>query len=164
MSAAWPKPQLLRCSSPKPRLSRLRYAAFFVFLVFVWCTAPLLRAQVAPAVSETFRQASEAMRSGNLDQAVAGFSSVVKLAPTFSEAHFNLGLAYAELGRHNEAIVSFEKALALKPKLRGANLFLGVAHYKLNQFDTALADLKKEAVTYPKDAGAWMWLGVVDLA
>jgi len=141
------------------------YAAFvFVFLVFVWSTVPLLPAQVAPAVSETFRQASEAMRAGNLDEAVAGFSSVVKQAPTFSEAHFNLGLAYAELGRHHEAIVSFEKALALKPKLRGANLFLGVAHYKLNQFDTALADLKKEAVAYPKDAGAWMWLGVVDLA
>src|SRR5882672_8685955 len=165
MSGAWPKPQLLSCSSPKPRLSRVWYAAFvFVFLVFVWSTVPLLPAQVAPAVSETFRQASEAMRAGNLDEAVAGFSSVVKQAPTFSEAHFNLGLAYAELGRHNEAIVSFEKALALKPKLRGANLFLGVAHYKLNQFDTALADLKKEAVAYPKDAGAWMWLGVVDLA
>jgi tetratricopeptide (TPR) repeat protein len=121
-------------------------------------------AQVAPDVAEKFRDASEAMRSGNLDEATAGFAAIVKQAPTFAEAHFNLGLVREEQGHHDEAIASFEKALSLKPRLHGANLFLGVAHYKLNQFDQALAALRKEATAYPKDAGAWMWLGVVALA
>src|SRR5882724_1738068 len=164
MSATQLMPQSLKRSFPKLRLSRLRDAAFALFFLVFMCTAAaLLSAQVAPGGSEKFRQASEAMRAGNLDEAVAGFSSVVKRAPTFAEAHFNLALAYEELGKHNEAIVSFEKALALKPKLHGANLFLGIARYKLNQFEKALEDIKKEVVAYPKDAGARMWLGVVEL-
>jgi tetratricopeptide (TPR) repeat protein len=104
------------------------------------------------------------MRQGNFERAVEGFSSVTKQAPTFAEAHFNLGLAYEELGKPNEAIASLEKALALKPRLHGTNLFLGVAYYKLNQLDAALVAIKKEATAYPKDAGALMWLGVVELA
>lgn len=121
-------------------------------------------AQVPPDAVDKFRLASEAMRAGNFDEAAAGFSAVIKEAPSFAEAHFNLGLVREEQGQHDEAIASFKKALSLKPGLHGANLFLGVAHYKLNQFDQALAALKKETTAYPKDAGAWMWLGVVALA
>jgi len=120
--------------------------------------------QLPSDAADKFRQASEAMRAGNLDAAAAGFAEVIKQAPTFAEAHFNLGLVREEQGQHTEAIASFEKALSLKPRLRGANLFLGVAHYKLNELDHALAALKKEAAAYPKDAAAWMWVGVVSLA
>jgi tetratricopeptide (TPR) repeat protein len=121
-------------------------------------------AQVPPDAEDKFRGASEAMRAGNLDEAAAGFASVVKEAPAFAEGYFNLGLVREEQGRHDEAIASFEKALSLKPRLHGANLFLGIAHYKLNQFDLALVALRKESAAYPKDAGAWMWVGVVALA
>jgi tetratricopeptide (TPR) repeat protein len=123
-----------------------------------------LSAQLPPDATEKFRQASEAMRSGNLDEAAAGFAAVLKQAPAFAEAHFNLGLVREEQGQHDEAVAQFEKALALKPRLRGANLFLGVAHYKLNHLDQALAAMKKETAAYPRDAAAWMWLGVVALA
>jgi tetratricopeptide (TPR) repeat protein len=87
-------------------------------------------AQVPPDAADKFRVASEAMRAGNLDDAAAGFASVVKEAPAFAEGYFNLGLVRGEQGRHDEAIASFEKALSLKPRLHGANLFLGIAHYK----------------------------------
>jgi tetratricopeptide (TPR) repeat protein len=126
--------------------------------------APPTPAQVPPDAAEKFRVASEAMRGGNLDEAAAGFASVVKEAPAFAEGYFNLGLVREEQGRHDEAIASFEKALSLKPRLHGANLFRGIAHYKLNQFDQALVALRKESAAYPKDAGAWMWVGVVALA
>ena len=121
-------------------------------------------AQLAPAADQAFRQASEAMRQGDLNAAGEGFASVTKLAPAFAEGYMNLGLVRGEQGKQDEAIHNFEKALALKPRLRGANLFLGVANYKLNQFDKALVALKKETAAYPKDAGAWMWLGVIELA
>jgi protein O-GlcNAc transferase len=121
-------------------------------------------AQLPTAAAEQFRQAAESMRNGDLDSAGAGFAAVIKQAPAFAEAHFNLGLVQEERGQHAEAIGSFQKALTLKPRLHGANLFLGVAHYKLNHFDEAVVALKKETAGYPKDAGAWMWLGVVNLA
>jgi len=135
--------------------------ACFALLFFV---DSRLAAQAAPEVSRAFTQASNAMRQGDLNQAGDGFAAVTKLAPTFAEAHFNLGLVREEQGRLEEAIASFEKALKLKPRLHGANLFLAVAYYKLNHFDQALAAVRKETDVYPKDASAWMWLGLIDLA
>ena len=126
-------------------------------------TVPL-RAQSPLGVDSRFREASEAMRNGNLEAAAEGFAAVVKEAPSFAAAHLNLGLVREEQGRHEEAIASFQKALLLNPKLRGANLFLGIAEYRLNQLDKAIPPLRKETAAYPKDAGAWMWLGVIELA
>ena len=130
----------------------------------LFCLAWPLRAQLAPEASEIFRRASEAMRRGDLNTAGDGFADVVKAAPGFAEAHFNLGLVRQEQGRLDEAVSSFEKALVLKPHLHGANLFLAAANDKLNHFDQALAAARKETANFPRDATAWMWLGVIELA
>ena len=114
--------------------------------------------------SEQFREATEAMKQGRLDEAASGFSSVVKTAPGFAEAYLNLGLVLEEQGKNEEAIGSLQKALQLKPRLRGANLFLGIAQYRLNHFDLAAASLKKEILYFPSSANGWMWLGAVQLA
>src|SRR6266516_948725 len=115
-------------------------------------------------IDERFRQATEAMRAGHLDEAAEGFAWVIAASPAFAEAHFNLGLVREEQGKNEEAIAGFQKALALKPRLHGAHLFLGVAEYRLNQFDKAIAALRNETTDYPSDANAWMWLGVAELA
>ena len=120
-------------------------------------------AQVAD-FSERFREATEAMRQGRLDEAAAGFSAVTAAAPNFAEAHLNLGLVLEEQRKNEEAIAQFQKALALKPRLRGATLFLGIAQYRLNRLDDAVASFKKETAYYPNDANPWMWLGVAYLA
>jgi tetratricopeptide (TPR) repeat protein len=125
---------------------------------------PSLCSQASPQGSEQFRQASEAMRRGDLDAAGDGFAAATKATPTFAEAHFNLGLVREEQGRMEEAATSLQKALTLKPQLHGANLFLAVAYYRMNRFEPALTAIRKETAAYPKDAPAWMWLGVIQLA
>jgi tetratricopeptide (TPR) repeat protein len=134
--------------------------AFVLLLAGLTCSA---QTPVPAGVTEKFRQASDAMRQGNLDQAGDGFAAVVKEAPTFAEAFLNLGLVREEQGRHDEAIAGFQKALQLKPRLRGANLFLGIAEYRTSQLDASVAALHKETAISPKDANAWMWLGIVAL-
>src|SRR5258706_15848651 len=134
------------------------------FSVLISSASPMASPQATTDVNESFRQASAAMRQGNLDEAAAGFSSVAQASPTFAEAHFNLALVREEQGRHDDAIASFQKALALKPRLHGANLFLGIAEFRLNHLDKASNAVAKETANYPKDAAAWMWLGVVRLA
>lgn len=124
----------------------------------------VLGAQTAPAVDAQFRQAAEAMRNGNLDEAGRGFAAVTQAAPNFAEAYLNLGLVREEQGRHQEAVASLEKALSLKPRLHGANLFLGIARFHLGQLEPAAAALQKEAAAYAKDSQPWMWLGIVRLA
>jgi tetratricopeptide (TPR) repeat protein len=141
---------------------RTSFALSLVFLSF----SPLCPAtqQAPPDVNDRFRAATEALRQGHLDHAAEGFAAVVKAAPTFAEAHLNLGLVWEEQGKNEEAISSLQTALKLKPRLRGANLFLGIAEYRLNRFDLAITALKKESALDPSSANAWMWLGVVQLA
>src|ERR1700751_3355413 len=143
------------------RPSRSTTLTVFCFLIFL-CVAVVARAQNA-TVEEQFRQATDAMKAGRLDEAAQTLSSIVSTSPTFAEAHLNLGLVREEQGKNEEAIASFRKALALKPRLRGANLFLGVAQYRLNDLTNALAAVRKETLFYPNDANAWMWVGGIEL-
>src|SRR5438876_2037220 len=136
------------------------FACLFVHFV----GAVILAAQNAPVESDSFRQASAAMRRGDLNAAAEGFEVAAKTAPSFAPAHLNLGLVREEQGRFDEAIASLQKALSLKPGLHGANLFLGIAYYRTNRFEPAIAAVKKETLAYPKDASAWMWQGVIQLA
>ncbi len=133
---------------------------FVLLLAGLTCLA---QTPVPAGVTEKFRQASDAMRQGNLDQAGDGFAAVVKEAPTFAEAFMNLGLVREEQGRHEEAIADFQKALQFKPRLRGASLFLGIAEYRISRLDASVAALRKETTVSPKDANVWMWLGIVAL-
>ena len=133
-----------------------------VLLIALLLTVPLL--SQTPDQAAIFARATQAMQQGNLEEAGAGFAAVVKQAPSFAEAHFNLGLVRQEQGRYEDAIASFHKALALKPRLHGANLFLGIGAFRINHLDEADAAIKKETANFPKDPNAWMWLGVVNLA
>src|SRR5260370_25250376 len=136
-------------------------------LLILWMISGLtdsLQAQRAPEVDNRFRQAWERMRKGNRDEAAEAFAAIVKEAPPFAEAHFNLGLVREEKGSHSEAIASFERALSLKPRLRGANLFSGIAEFRINHLDRAVAAVKKETVNYPSDASAWLGLGCIPWA
>jgi len=117
-----------------------------------------------PSSNDHFRQATEAMRAGRLDEAADGFAAVIASSSAFAEAHFNLGLVREEQGRNADAVACLQRALQLKPRLRGANLFLGIAEYRLNHLDRAIGAFRKEAALAPSDANAWMWLGVAQLA
>src|ERR1700730_18552374 len=94
----------------------LRLLSPLVLCMLNVISAPLW-AQRSPDVDDRFRQATEAMRKGKLEEAGEGLAAVVSRAPTFAEAHLNLGLVREEQGRHEEAIGSFQKALGLKPSL-----------------------------------------------
>jgi tetratricopeptide (TPR) repeat protein len=125
---------------------------------------PVLASSQNGAVEKSLYEGNQAMRGGQWDVAASCFSRVITLAPTFAEAHFNLGLARLQQGRWNDAIPSFEKSLALKPHLHGANLFLGIARYRKGEYADALAALKREAQSDPSNSKVFMWLGVAQLA
>jgi len=148
-----------------PRFARQLPAISSAILLFIFpvVAAHAQTAQVSPAITKHFEEATEAMRQGNLNQAGDGFAAIIKEAPTFAEAFLNFGLVREEQRRHEEAIAAFQKALQLKPRLRGANLFLGIAEYRTSQLDASVAALRKETTISPKDANAWMWLGIAAL-
>src|SRR5215469_16084525 len=150
------KKRLLRMGLPL-----LRWTLACLFLSQLHCTRACAQSTSTEA---RFREATEALRAGHLDEAADKFATITKDSPGFAEAHLDLGLIREEQGRNEEAIASLQKALTLKPRLRGANLFLAIAEYRLNHFDKSISALQKETSYYPSDANAWMWLGVVQLA
>ncbi len=65
---------------------------------------------------------------------------------------FNLGMAYAELGRTEEAIGTFKRAVALKPSRADNHYGLG-----LMLMETGLPDKAMEAFSAALDADAGYW-------
>jgi tetratricopeptide (TPR) repeat protein len=140
-------------------------AATLAFCVLAALCPPVLQAQSQAKTWESlFREGTEAMRAGNLDQAGQDFSAAAKINPSFAEASFNLGLVRMQQGKYGEAISSLNRSLVLKPRLRGAHLFLGIACYRRNEYDKAIPALKRETDIDPSNAQAFMWLGVAELA
>ena len=134
-----------------------------LILVGVFAFPVLAQTQTA-TFEKTFQDGTEALKSGQLEQAAADFKQVTVQAPGFAEGYFNLGLVRLQQGRLDDAATSLDRAVTLKPKLRGANLFLGIVRYRKNEYAEAIAALKRETQIDPASSKAFMWLGVAQLA
>ena len=55
------------------------------------------------------------LKQGRLDKAINYFSEALRLNPEFAEAHNNLGVVLARLGKFEDAGVHFREALRIKP-------------------------------------------------
>ena len=55
--------------------------------------------------------------SGEFDQALATIAPLAKGLPTMAEAHLELGLTLADLGRTAEAVAAFRRTVALDPRV-----------------------------------------------
>jgi tetratricopeptide (TPR) repeat protein len=72
--------------------------------------------------------------------------------PRSPQAHYELGVQYAELDRPLDAIRAFERALALAPRFRDAQLHIGLCHATAGQHRQALKALRAAARTLPQYA------------
>jgi tetratricopeptide (TPR) repeat protein len=52
---------------------------------------------------------------GQFDKAADCYSEVIQIRPEYADAHFNLGVAYGELGRRDEEIREYKKATDIVP-------------------------------------------------
>jgi len=75
-------------------------------------------------------------------------------------AWFSLGLAYANLGRHQDAIAAYREALRLKPDFAAAWYNLGVAYANLGRYREAIEAYREATLIRPDYAEAWYTLGV----
>jgi len=55
------------------------------------------------------------LQQGHWDVSADHFQKAIAAAPNLAEAHFNLGLALDEMGKHPEATAEFKKAKELAP-------------------------------------------------
>jgi tetratricopeptide (TPR) repeat protein len=73
-----------------------------------------------PIPQKAIREAYEAQQlahSNNIPKAIAKLEHAIRLAPSYRDAHVNLGVQYARLGRANEARAEFQKAIDIGPPI-----------------------------------------------
>jgi len=55
------------------------------------------------------------LQEGKLSDAIGHYQRALRINPDYAEAHYNLGVALAQVGRVGEAIGHLEQALKLRP-------------------------------------------------
>jgi tetratricopeptide (TPR) repeat protein len=75
-----------------------------------------------------------------LEDAIAEYQTAMRGEPNLWEAHFNLGLAYAQIaGREADAIAEYRTALRMKPDSALAHFHLGNTFHKMGCLPDAIA-------------------------
>jgi Flp pilus assembly protein TadD len=86
----------------------------------------------------TFEDANRLYERGDFGGALTACNRVIELAPDVPEAHCNLGVVLARLGRHEEALTAYDRALDLRPECQGAHYNQGVAFGRLGRHEEAV--------------------------
>lgn len=84
-----------------------------------------------------------ALDSQHYEQALFLLLKAIKLHPNHGLIHYNLGIAFQELGDFNSAISSYDEAIRLNPDFASAYSNRGDALQATNQFTAAIASYDK---------------------
>jgi predicted O-linked N-acetylglucosamine transferase (SPINDLY family) len=99
------------------------------------------------------------LESGNPESARRCFQRAVEIDPGFTEAFFNLGLAYRALGSPDTALQCLAQALNLKPDFFQALFVIGNIHLDGGQSEKAIACFRGVLASAPGFAEAHYNLG-----
>jgi tetratricopeptide (TPR) repeat protein len=90
-------------------------------------------------------------------QAIPYLKHALRINPYFTQAHYNLGIAYQGIGLYDEAINEYQKALYGAKQLYFANIHnnLGVCYFIKGSTDKAIEEFKQALYINPSfpDAG-----------
>lgn len=97
-----------------------------------------------------FQEALRYSQAHDTGKAIAKLEEAIRIAPSFGEAHQNLGVQHARSGRTIEAMRQFEIALEIGPPDAKAYSNLGWCYVRLGQFHKA-QDLARKALSLDRD-------------
>ena len=116
-----------------------------------------LRQLQHPPSKKAIRLFQEALRysqAHDTAKAIGKLEEAIHIAPSFAEAHQNLGVQYARSGRTSEAMKQFETALEIGPPDAKAYSNLGWCYVRLRQFREAENLARKALSLDPENAPA----------
>lgn len=111
------------------------------------------------AAEKLLSQGIQAHTAQNLQTAVQDYREAARLDPGFFEAHYNLGLANAELGNLQAALASYETALAVRPASTNARYNLALVLWEAGYHLDAAKELEKILAQHPNETRARLALG-----
>ena len=99
-----------------------------------------------------------------IDEAITEYKTAIGISPNLAElnlaelnlaelnlaeAHYNLGNAYDEIGKHDLAIESYQRAITIKPDSAEAHNNLGLVYRKLGKLDLVIESFKTAIAINP---------------
>ncbi len=121
--------------------------------------------EIIPAdnLSDRERRAIEAYNAGvgstSPMEKVGAYATAVKLLPSFYEAWFNLGVAYAATGNPPSAVEAYRRAVALRPDAIEPQRNLGRVLLAQSDLDAAAACFQRAVELAPDDAASYNDVG-----
>jgi tetratricopeptide (TPR) repeat protein len=110
---------------------------------------------------DALEEAISALQKGDYS---TGIQILEFLAPSREQdaaLHYNLGMAYSDLGKLSQAIDHLTRALEIQKDFVNAKVALGVAHARLKNYDKAKAVLQEAVLEDPNNGYALRNLGAV---
>lgn len=104
--------------------------------------------------------AKQAMRAGNVDEAVAGFRRAIKMAPNIADFHSSLGFALFAKHQNLEATTEFHAAIRLDPSFAAAYVNLSALEIYARRYAAAEQNGREATRLNPNDDYAWGNLGL----
>ncbi len=98
---------------------------------------------------------------GDPNKAIDEFEKILELDPSFTLAHYDLAVAYRDLGMEDQAIEQYEKTIALQPNFPEALSNLGGYYFRSGKIEEAKNLFKKAIEVYPNFIQALSNLGAV---
>jgi lipoprotein NlpI len=95
---------------------------------------------------------------GLYDQAIADFSTALKITPGLAEAVNGRGLVFAKKGLYDQAISNYAAAIELKPDLAFAYTNLGRSYFFQGNFSKAVASFEDRLKIKPRHVYPMLWL------
>ncbi|HMF13040.1 MAG TPA: tetratricopeptide repeat protein, partial [Gemmataceae bacterium] len=107
-------------------------------------------------VEKLLAKGRAALRSGNIDEALALANQAVERAPKEARAYLTRGMVRSATRKPTEAIADFDRCLELDPKMADAYQQRGGEYFKLAKIDKSIADFDRLLEMRPDERpGHW---------
>ncbi len=109
-------------------------------------------------VQQLYQDAKMAQSRGDLEGAIAGYESILKLAPRLGPAYNNLGTLYFRKQDYPKAAAILEKGLQIDPGMQSAVALLGISLYEMGEYSAARPRLETALKANPADENVRLYL------
>lgn len=100
------------------------------------------------------KDALASMRANQNDDAFQKLNQAIQLSPTLADAHYDLSIVLARLGKVTDAIAEMQKAIELGDNNEGAMISLGGFYQSAGQIDQAVSTYNQFVAQYPQSVQA----------
>lgn len=124
----------------------MKFSSWTKLLLIVLSITGLTSCTTSLDVQKLNQKATNLIKAGDVDGAIARLESINDIDPNYAETHYNLGIAYYQKKDYEKSIKSLSEAVKLNPNISDAYYTMGVIYE-----DMALTEIEKNKDKNPAD-------------